>query len=76
MEFLGAQMLTWHDFVVELHTGIVVFVVLALALRVVVDVRNSGRQSVSARVQQLRQGTDFVAYAGSVSAVVFLVPQG
>lgn len=69
-------MLTWHDFVVELHTGVVVFVVLAIALRVVVDLSHRGKAPVSARVLQIRQGTDFVAYAGSVLAVAFLIVSG
>lgn len=69
-------MQTWHDFVVELHTGVVVFVILAIVLRVVVDLRNMGKASVSAQVQEIRQGTDFVAYAGSVLAVIFLVFSG
>jgi hypothetical protein len=75
LEFLGIQMLTWHDFVVELHTGVVVFVVLAIALRVVVDVGQRGK-GASARAVEVRQGTDFVAYAGSVAAVVFLIASG
>lgn len=69
-------MLTWHDFIVELHTGTVVFVVLAIALRVLVDLRNLGSAVVSERVQVIRDGTDFIAYTGSVLAVVFLVFSG
>ena len=76
MEFLGTQMLTWHDFVVELHTGVVVFVVLAIALRVLVDLGQRGKTTASARVEEVRQGTDFAAYAGSVVAVVFLIASG
>lgn len=76
LEFAGVQVLTWHDFLVELHTGVVVFVVLALVLRVLVDLRNTGRATVSKTVQDIRQGTDFVAYAGSVAAVVFLIFSG
>jgi len=76
MEFLGTQMLTWHDFVVELHTGVVVFVVLAIALRALVDLGQRGKGTASARVEEVRQGTDFVAYAGSVLAVIFLIVSG
>ena len=69
-------MLTWHDLVVEFHTGIVVFVILAIALRILTDSGQRGRTTASARVQEIRQGTDFVAYAGSVIAVIFLVLAG
>jgi len=76
LEFLGLQMLTWHDFVVELHTGIVVFVVLAIVLRAVIDFNYPGKAAAQARVQEIRQGTDFVAYAGSILAVIFLIVSG
>jgi len=76
LEFLGIQMLTWHDLVVEFHTGVVVFVIFAIALRVVVDLRKRGKATASARVLEIRQGTDFVAYVGSVLAVVFLILSG
>lgn len=76
MEFAGLQMLTWHDFVVELHTGVVVFVVLALVLRVLVDLREMGKATVSARVKEIRDGTDFVAYVGALLAVIFLIFSG
>jgi hypothetical protein len=67
-------MLTWHDLVVEFHTGVVVFVILAIALRVIVDLGQRGRPTTaSARVLEVRLGTDFAAYAGSVAAVVFLI---
>jgi len=76
VEFAGVQDITWHDFVVELHTGVVVFVILAILVRLGVDLRQRGKASVSAEVQQIRQGTDFVAYAGSVLAVIFLIASG
>lgn len=76
MEFAGVQILTWHDFVVELHTGVTVFVTLAVLMRVLVDLANRGHPTVSPRVQVIRQGTDFVAYTGSVVAVVFLIFSG
>jgi hypothetical protein len=69
-------MLTWHDFVVELHTGVAVFVILAIILRVVVAFNYPGNAAASARVQGILQGTDFVAYAGSVLAVIFLFVSG
>ena len=72
MEFLGIQMLTWHDLVVEFHTGVVVFVMVAIALRILTDAGQRGKTTSSARVQEIRQGTDFVAYAGSIVAVTFL----
>ena len=76
LEFLGIQMLTWHDLVVEFHTGVVVFVIVAIALRVVVDLGHRGKATASPRVQEIRLGTDFVAYTGSVLAVVFLILSG
>jgi len=76
LEFLGIQMLTWHDLVVEFHTGVVVFVIFAIALRVVVDLGQRGKFTVSAQAQEIRQGTDFVAYAGAILAVVFLILAG
>ncbi len=69
-------MLTWHDFVVELHTGVAVFAILAIVLRVLVDAGQRGKTNPSGRVLEIRQGTDFVAYAGSVVAVIFLVASG
>jgi hypothetical protein len=76
LEFLGIQMLTWHDLVVEFHTGVVVFVIFAIALRVVVDLGQRGKTTTSANVLEVRQGTDFAAYAGAVLAVVFLILSG
>ncbi len=76
LEFAGIQMLTWHDFVVELHTGVVVFVIVAIVLRLAVDAGQRGKVTASARVQEIRQGTDFVAYLGAILAVVFLAISG
>lgn len=69
-------MLTWHDFIVELHTGVTVFVVIAVVMRILVDLTHMSKTTVSAQVQELRQGTDFVAYAGSIVAVFFLILSG
>lgn len=71
MQFLGLQMLTWHDLVVEFHTGVALFVAIALVLRILVDIAARGEEP-SGRVRAIRAGTDFVAYAGAVSATVFL----
>lgn len=76
MEFLGVQMVTWHDLVVEFHTGVVVFVILALVLRLCVDLGKPKGAAVSGLTTEIRQGTDFVAYFGSVFAVIFLVLSG
>lgn len=69
-------MLTWHDFVVELHTGVAVFVILAIVLRVIVDAGQRGKANLSGTIQEIRQGTDFVAYSGSILAVIFLIASG
>lgn len=69
-------MIVWHDLVVELHTGVVVFVFIAIAMRVFVDLGQRGKTNPLATVRELRQGTDFVAYSGAVVAVVFLIVSG
>lgn len=76
MEFLGIQMQTWHDLVVELHTGIVVFIILALLLRMYTDLGVPRGSSVSSLVNEVRIGTDFVVYLGSITAVIFLLISG
>jgi hypothetical protein len=72
MDVFGVPIQIWHALVVEEHSGIVVFIVLALALRVLTDLVARGT-TPSLRVQAIRHGSDIIGYAGSLAAVVFLV---
>jgi hypothetical protein len=61
-----------HAFVVEEHSGIVVFIFAAIVFRLLVDLRV--RNSVpSARVGAIRNGADVISYMGALAAVIFLV---
>ena len=75
MDLFGVPIQIWHALVVEEHSGIVVFVILALGLRVLTDVLVRGK-APSARVQAIRHGSDLVGYVGSFTAVIFLVLSG
>jgi len=75
MEILGVPVNIWHGLVVEEHSGIAVFVILALVVRILVDLVYRG-PNPSARIQALRQGTDFIGYAGSLAVVFFLILSG
>ena len=69
-------MLIWHDFIVELHTGVTVFVVIALVTRILFDLRYMGKTAVPESVTKVLDGTDFATYTGSVVAVIFLILSG
>lgn len=75
MEFLGVPMYVWHSLVVEEHTGIIVFIIAALAVRVLADIIWRGAPE-SERLKSIHVGSDVIAYAGSFAAVVFLVLSG
>jgi hypothetical protein len=75
MDILGVPVGIWHGLVVEEHTGIAVFIVLALVVRILTDLAFRG-PNPSPRVQMIRQGTDFVGYAGSLAVVFFLIVSG
>lgn len=61
-----------HAFVVEEHSGIVVFVFAAIILRLLVDLRVRNGVA-SGRVSAIRQGADVISYMGALAAVIFLV---
>lgn len=75
MEIFGVSIGIWHSLVVEEHSGIAVFVILALAARILTDLFFRG-PNPSARIQAIRQGTDFIVYAGSLAVVFFLILSG
>jgi hypothetical protein len=61
-----------HAFVVEEHSGIVVFVFAAIIFRLLVDLRVRNG-AASGRVSAIRQGADVISYMGALAAVIFLV---
>jgi hypothetical protein len=75
VDILGVPVGIWHGLVVEEHTGIAVFIILALVVRILVDLVYRG-PNPSPRIQAIRQGTDFVGYAGSLAVVFFLIISG
>jgi hypothetical protein len=72
MDFAGVPIQTWHSLVVEEHSGVVVFVIVSLVVRVLTDILARGRMP-SPGVQGIRQGSDIISYGGSFFAVIFLI---
>ncbi len=72
MDLFGVSISTWHGLVVEMHTGIIVFIAIALSARVVVDLF-SRSATPSPRVEAVRRQSDEIAFIGSIPAVFFLV---
>jgi hypothetical protein len=64
-----------HLMVAELHMGVVMFLFIALVVRLLTDLVVRGR-TPSARVQAIRVDSDIVAYIGSIAAVFFLILSG
>jgi hypothetical protein len=75
MDILGVPIVIWHSLIVEEPTGISVFVILILAGRVLTDIAARGKPP-SPRVEKIRQASDYIAYSGSVIAVLFLILSG
>jgi hypothetical protein len=75
MQIFGVPVSIWHGLVVEEHTGIAIFIIVALFARLLMDIAVRGKQP-SPRVLTIRQGTDFVGFAGSALVVLFLVVSG
>jgi len=75
MDILGVPVGIWHGLVVEEHTGIAVFIILALVVRILTDLFVRG-PNPSPRVQAIRQGTDFIGYTGSFVVILFLIISG
>ena len=75
MDIMGVPIGIWHGLVVEEHTGIAVFIILALVVRILVDLFVRG-PNPSPRIQAIRQGTDFIGYTGSFAVVLFLIISG
>jgi hypothetical protein len=72
MDVFGVPINIWHGLVVEEHSGIAVFVILALVLRILTDLI-AGGPAPSPRAQAIRRGTDLAGYLGSPVIVLFLV---
>jgi hypothetical protein len=75
MQILGVPVNIWHGLVVEEHTGIAIFIMLALVVRLLGDISARGKPP-SQRVLMIRQGTDFICYLGSAAVVFFLILSG
>jgi cytochrome b561 len=75
VDIFGVPVGIWHGLVVEEHTGIAVFIILALVVRILTDLFVRG-PNPSSRVQITRQGTDFLSYWGSLAVVFFLILSG
>lgn len=75
MDIFGVPISIWHALIVEEPTGISVFVILALAARVVTDVFSTG-QPETPRVRSIRQASDTIAYFGSFAAAFFITLAG
>ncbi len=75
MDLFGVPINIWHSLVVEEHSGIIVFIIIALALRVLADIVYRGK-APSSRVMTIHTVSDTIAYYGSAAAVFFLVLSG
>jgi hypothetical protein len=75
MDVFGVPINIWHGLVVEEHTGIAVFVILTLVVRILTDIIYRKPNSPS-WVQTIKQGSDFIGYAGSAAIVFFLILSG
>jgi hypothetical protein len=75
MEVFGVPINIWHALVVEEHSGIIVFIMIALALRVIADIVYRGK-TAPPQVLSLRSASDTIAYLGSAAAVFFLLLSG
>jgi hypothetical protein len=75
MEVFGVPINIWHSLVVEEHSGIIVFIMIALAVRVLADITSRGKVA-SPRVLSIRNASDVIAYIGSAAAVLFLILSG
>jgi hypothetical protein len=75
MEVLGVPISIWHSLVVEEHTGIMVFILLLLAVRVLADIFSRGKVA-SPRVLSIHSASDTITYLGSIAVVAFLIVSG
>ena len=75
MEVFGVPINIWHALVVEEHSGIIVFIMIALAVRVLTDIASRGKVA-SPRVLFIRSSSDTIAFLGSAAAVFFLLLSG
>jgi hypothetical protein len=72
ISIFGVQIVTYHNLLVELHTGIAVLAYIALAVRVLGDLRFRGKQP-SELVLAIRRDGDVVAYTLAYACVFFIV---
>ncbi len=75
MDLFGVPISIWHALVVEEHSGIIVFIMLMLAVRVLADIWYRGK-AATPLVLSIRSASDIIAYLGSFAAVVFLILSG
>lgn len=72
MDVFGVPISIWHSLIVEEPSGISVFIILVLAVRVITDILYRGKPPTP-RVETIRQGSDLTAFWGSLAAVFFLI---
>lgn len=75
MDIFGVPVSIWHGLVVEEHTGIAVFLIIGLVVRILTDLVYRGPNQPQ-WTQTIRQGTDFIALSGSAAIVFFLIISG
>jgi len=75
MDLFGVPISIWHSLVVEEHTGIAVFLIISLVVRILADLVYRGPNQPVWK-QPLKLGLDFIAYAGSAAIVFFLIISG
>jgi len=75
-EVFGIPIGTIHALVVELHTGIAVFSVIALVVMLLADILLRGKPQFAQQKKIIRADADAVAYLGSLGAAFFLLLSG
>jgi len=76
MDVFGIPMGILHGMVVEEHTGIVIFIILSLVIRVLGDLTKSKIKMVSDQIPTIHSASDTIAFYGSAAAIFFLIVSG
>ncbi len=76
MDIMGVPINIWHSLVVEEHTGIIMFIIAALVVRVLADIFHSRVKVVDTNLNGIHQAADIIAFYGSFAAVFFLILSG
>jgi hypothetical protein len=75
-EIFGIPDATVHALVVELHTGIAVFAILALVVMLIADIALRGKAQFAQQLKVIRADADAIAYLGALGAALFLLLSG